>query len=73
MTIGQRAVQLIRERVNKNGTTFKHECELITTTDTNVLVWSKGYVNPRAVILAEMCKQGYDVIYILTGERKDNG
>lgn len=70
MTIGQRAVQAIRERAKGNGTTFKSECQLLLMSDTNVLVWSKGSVNPRADILAEMCRQGYDMTYILIGERK---
>lgn len=70
MTIGERAVQVIRERVKEKGTTFKHECELILTRDTNVLGWCKRNINPRADILAEMCRQGYDMTYILIGERK---
>ena len=73
MTIGQRAAKAIKERAWANDTNFKDECSFVDCSDAQFRAWARGKANPCARVLAEMYKQGYDIPYILTGERKDNG
>ena len=69
MTIGQRTAQVIKERAKEKGITIKQECEEIKTSQFTVRDWAKGSKIPGGYILAEMCRQGYDITYILIGER----
>ncbi len=69
MTIGQRAAQAIKERAEEKGIDIKQECEELKTSEYTVRDWRYGKT-PCGYLLAEMCKHGYDVIYILTGEKK---
>ncbi len=73
MTIGQRAAQCIKERAWEIGITFRRECDDMGINDSQMRVWASGKMNPSAHFLAVMCSHGYDIKYILTGERKDNG
>lgn len=70
MTIGQRAAECIKSRAVETGTTFKHQICLLGTSWDTVKNWTRGNVCPGSYFLAEMYRQGYDVIYILTGERQ---
>jgi len=70
MTIGQRAVECIKKRADENGTSFKHQADLLDTSWNTIKNWTVGKVSPGSYFLAEMYKQGYDIMYILTGERK---
>lgn len=72
MTIGQRAAQAVKERAKEKGITIKQECDVIKTSHFTVRDWAATSKTPGGYILGEMCRQGYDVIYILSGERKDN-
>ena len=72
MTIGQRAAQAVKERAEEKGITIKQECEAIKTSQFTVRDWATRKT-PGGYILGEMYRQGYDVIWILSGERKDNG
>ena len=69
MTIGERALEAVRNRAKERGITFRSECEQLQTSDNTALSWKKKGTNPSSYVLAEMCRQGYDVIYILTGEK----
>ena len=75
MTIGQRAAQAVKERAEEKGVDIKCEAEGLKTSQFTVRDWKYGKI-PGGYILAEMCRQGYDVIYILTGIKNggvDNG
>lgn len=71
MAIGQRAAQAVKERAEEKGITIKQECEELKTSQYTVRDWANGSKIPGGYLLAEMCRQGYDVIWILSGERKD--
>lgn len=71
MTIGQRAAQAVKERAKEKGITIEQECEAIKTSKSTVYDWATC-MTPGGYILSEMYRQGYDVIWILSGERKDN-
>lgn len=69
-TIGERAAKAIRDRAKKNRTTFEEELKNLNFFKSAIKAWEeKGYA-PSAYYLQKMCLAGYDVIYILTGERK---
>ena len=70
MTIGQRAAMAIKERAWANDTIFDNECKKLGCSDAQRRAWARGKANPCARVIAEMFKQGYDIPYILTGERK---
>lgn len=72
MTIGQRAAQAVKERAEEKGITIKQECDVIKTSQFTVRDWEKVGKIPGGYLLAEMYRHGYDVIYILSGERKKN-
>lgn len=69
MTIGQRTAQAIREKAMANGTTIRNECEKLQITENTRLSWNRGKGNPGSIILAELYRNGYDIGYILTGEK----
>jgi hypothetical protein len=69
MTIGQRAVECIERRAWDNNTTVEEQCNLIDVDRSRMHFWRKSESNPNASVLAEMCRLGYDVKYILTGEK----
>ena len=70
-TIGQRAVKEIKKRARENGVSTCKEAAKLGITSTTIASW-KNNVNPSAYYLQQMFFAGYDVIYILTGE-KNNG
>lgn len=70
MTIGERAVRAIYDRAEKNNTTVLIECAILGLNESVFRDWAKRY-NPSAFYLQQMALQGYDVFWILTGERKD--
>ena len=71
-TIGNRAYKEIEKRAIQNGIKPSNEAEKILI-NSNVLSKWKLYGDPSAYYLQQMCLAGYDVIYILTGERSSNG
>ena len=70
MSIGRRAVDCIYKRAWETETTVQYQCDLLDMERTNLIAWRRGKANPGARVLAEMHRQGYDVIYILSGEKK---
>lgn len=70
-TIGNRAVKEIKKRAMQNGVSTSKEAAKLFITSTMISAW-KNNVNPSAYYLQQMLFAGYDVIYILTGE-KENG
>lgn len=70
-TIGERAAMAIKERAWANGTSFLTECIKTGVCDCQMRHWATNGVNPNANALAEMYRNGYDVIYILTGEKHE--
>jgi hypothetical protein len=70
MTIGERAYECVKARAEETGTTQRYQIELLGVSWQTKKAWREGICDPRAIILAEMCRRGYDVIYILTGEKK---
>lgn len=71
MTIGQRAVECIYRRAWDTDTTVQTQCDLIDINRGRMNTWRNGGYNPNARVLADMHKLGYDVIYILTGEKHE--
>ena len=67
MTIGQRVAQAIRERTNRK---VKPELVRMDVCLCNFYDWEKGKTNPSAYVLQQMALSGYDIYWILTGERK---
>ncbi|SEA28752.1 helix-turn-helix transcriptional regulator [Marinobacterium iners] len=43
--------------------------QLVGTTRRTVIAWEKGDSSPTGVQLSSLAKNGFDVLYILTGER----
>lgn len=71
MTIGQRAYLAVREMAEKEGIHAVNECKNLEISESCIYDWKRGEKTPNAYTLQRMCLMGYDVIYILTGERKN--
>ena len=69
-TFSQRAFELIKQRADETGTTLQYQSDLLGAPKPTIKYWARGKGNITSYYLAEMYKQGYDVIYILTGEKK---
>lgn len=69
--IGYRAAKAIRERAKANRTSVLRECKRIDISNANIYNWEKFGKHPSTPVLQQLCFAGYDVIYILTGEKKD--
>ena len=67
-TIGKRAHQEIVHRAHQNGVAPYREAQRIGINYHAFGEWKKD-ANPSAYYLARMLKYGYDIIYILSGER----
>lgn len=70
-TIGERAAKEIKKRARANGVSMSKQASEISLTSVHIAHWTDG-MNPSAYYLQQMALAGYDVIYILTGE-KSNG
>ena len=68
--IGLRAARAIREMVDKNDTTQTRELERLKIASTQLFQYDHLIADPGAAVLQRMANSGYDVLYILTGERK---
>ena len=71
MTIGQRAFLVIHDMASQKGITFQKECENLNIDRSMPGYWKRGSCNPRSYALQQMALMGYDVIYILTGEKNE--
>ncbi len=69
LTIGNRAAEEIKKQAMKNGTSLHKEGAKIGVASTILTSWKRN-TNPSAYFLQQMALAGYDVIYILTGEKK---
>lgn len=70
-TIGARAAQAIKDKAYELGISQEDELDYLGLTRTCLFYWQSGRNDPRAKQLREMALSGYDVIYILTGEKHD--
>lgn len=70
MTIGNRAAEAILKTAIDKGIDFKDECARMDITPKALSDWKVGKCDPCAYYLKIMCLSGYDIIYILTGEKK---
>ena len=68
MTIGERAAKEITKRAFMKGIASYKEAENMGITSCMLSGWRMKY-NPSAYYLRQMALAGYDVIYILTGEK----
>lgn len=68
MTHGKRAYRAIKDMAERNGTTFREECEKIGVTTEAVRYWKRNKYSISSIFLEAMHRLGYDIIYILTGE-----
>ena len=68
-----RAFEAVHARADEKGISFNAACNELGVSRMTVNGWKRNGNCPLTLTLAEMCKQGYDIPYILTGEKKDNG
>ena len=68
-TIGNRAYKEIEKRAEENGTSPSFEAVKLGMHNSLLFRWKKNG-NPAGYYLQQMYYAGYDVIYILTGERE---
>lgn len=69
MTIGQRAAQMIRETAEIEGLKVSEELKLLDMSRQLYSAWRKGISEPSAYYLQQLALSGYDIFWILTGER----
>ena len=67
-TIGNRAAKEIKKRAKQNGVSSYKEAGKMEISNKLLCAWQKN-INPSAYYLQQMALAGYDVIYILTGEK----
>lgn len=72
MSIGERAVQAIREMAAKRNVTPAAECSRLGTNRKALNDWKQRGLNPSAYYLQQMALAGYDVNWILTGGISDD-
>ena len=68
-TIGQRAAEELLRIVREEDITMTAAYEEISIPPSCFWRWQHGTGAPRAQTLANMYRAGYDILYILTGER----
>lgn len=67
-TIGERAYMAIREKAGRKN--IVKEMKRLDIVNTSLYGWKNGAANPSAYYLAKMALAGYDIYWILTGERQ---
>ena len=70
-TIGNRAYKEIKKRAYANDISTSREAAKLGIHSRSLREWKENG-NPSAYYLQQMHYAGYDVIYILTGERRSN-
>ena len=68
--IGRRAAAEIRRTASENDTSYAVELLRIGVFREQLYQWEKDICDPTGKLLRGMALGGYDVRYILTGERK---
>ena len=69
MTIGQRAARMIRETAQIEGIKVSEELKMLGATRKTFGDWESRGLDPSAYWLQQLALAGYDVFWILTGER----
>ena len=69
MTIGERVVQAIRERAKQNGTTLEVEKRQLGISQGCYTGYKYGRFDPSALVLQQMLRNGYDIVWILGGNK----
>ena len=70
--IGLRAARAIREMAAEYDTSVTFELNCLKLNLTKLYHYEHGNFDPSASALASMAKNGYDVHYILTGEKHEH-
>lgn len=68
-TIGNRAFKELKNRARENGISVTNEALKLGITGHSLADWKHGKGNPSAYYLQQMALAGYDVVYILSGQR----
>lgn len=68
LTVGQRLVRAVKERVPYGK--VKQELERLQIPQSSFTHWKDGDRNPQVYYLTQMALAGYDVYWILTGKRQ---
>ena len=68
-TIGTRAYRELCKLAYANGIAPYKQAQSLGVSGTRIIDWKKGTHNPSAGVLRKMALEGYDVMYILLGER----
>lgn len=69
--IGKRTAEAIRKMAAENDTSISFELNCLKAEGSHLFAWEHDISDPRASTLATLARNGYDVIYILTGEKKN--
>ncbi len=69
MNIGQRAYQAICDRAKQTGRKILEEAGAVYVSKEVLWRWKSGRFEPRAYFLQQMALAGYDVFWVLTGEK----
>lgn len=67
MTIGERAYQAIRDKAGRKN--ICAELKRLDIVPQSFYAWRNGTANPSAYYLRSMALAGYDIMWILTGEK----
>lgn len=73
MTIGERAALAIQYRSERIGTSPAKLMEEMGSNRKTLRDWRSQNINPSAYWLQQLALDGYDVIWILTGQRQHQG
>lgn len=68
LTVGQRLVRAVKERVHHGK--VKQELERLQIPQSSFTHWKDGDRNPQVYYLTQMALAGYDVYWILTGKKQ---
>lgn len=71
MSIGERTAEVIRDRATQERTTLEVQLQKINVCRKVYGDWKYRGWNPSAYFLQQMALAGYDVFYVLTGEKKN--
>lgn len=70
-TIAGRAAQAVRDRAQMEGTSIAEQYDNLVIARQVQYHWESGRNQPSAYALQQMALAGYDVIYILIGDKRN--
>lgn len=70
-SIGERAARAIRDRAKQNRIPLEVEAEKVFVSRKVICDWEVHNRNPQAYFLQQMALAGYDIYWILTGEKNE--